>query len=187
MWTSETSIRQPFACVHSRGHIFDQIFMKLCQNVNLYEIRSGSKLGHVGSKTRSLGQILDKHRGHSLEQKSMKLCQNVNSHKAKSSLKLGHVGSKTRSLGQIINKKPLVYAWEGTVLIRSSWNFVRTLILIKSRWISKHWNIVHVVMPTQACHSFFRLWFYIVLIIFYASISKITWIFLLHRLLRWVI
>ena len=84
--------------------------MKLCQNVNLYEIRSGSKLGHVGSKTRSLGQILDKHRGHSLEQKSMKLCQNVNSHKAKSSLKLGHVGSKTRSLGQIINKKPLVYA-----------------------------------------------------------------------------
>ena len=72
------------------------------------------KLGQVrnwvmlGQKTRSLGQILDKHRGHSSEQKSMKLCQNFNSHKPKSSLKLGHVGSKIRSLGQIIKKKPCV-------------------------------------------------------------------------------
>ena len=43
------------------------------------------KLGHVVSKARSLGQILDKPcvrcRGHSFEQKTMKLCQNVNFHK----------------------------------------------------------------------------------------------------------
>ena len=46
--------------------------------------RSSSKLGHVGSKTRSLGQILEKtcvhSRGHSLDSKVMKLCQNVNHH-----------------------------------------------------------------------------------------------------------
>ena len=44
--------------------------------------RSNSKLGHVGSKTRSLGQILEKpcvhSRGHSFDRKFMKLCQNVN-------------------------------------------------------------------------------------------------------------
>ena len=56
--------------------------------------RSGLKLGHVGSKTRLLGQILEKpcvysrgqilekpcvhSRGHRFENKFMKLCQNVN-------------------------------------------------------------------------------------------------------------
>ena len=46
--------------------------------------RSSSKLGHVGSKTRSLGQILEKpcvhSRGHSFDHKFMKVCQNVNNH-----------------------------------------------------------------------------------------------------------
>ena len=46
--------------------------------------RSNSKLGHVGSKTRSLGQILEKpcvHSiGHTFNHKFMKLCQNVNHH-----------------------------------------------------------------------------------------------------------
>ena len=46
--------------------------------------RSSSKLGHVGSKTRSLGQILEKpcvhSRGHSFDHKFMKVCQNVNHH-----------------------------------------------------------------------------------------------------------
>ena len=44
--------------------------------------RSGSKLGHVGSKTRSLGQILEKpcvhSRGHSFDSEFMKLYQNAN-------------------------------------------------------------------------------------------------------------
>ena len=44
--------------------------------------RSSLKLGHVGSKTRSLGQILEKprvhSRGHRFDHKFMKLCQNVN-------------------------------------------------------------------------------------------------------------
>ena len=70
--------------------------------------RSGSQLGNFGSKTRLLGQIIEKtcarSRGHSFEQKIMKLCQNVNSHKSRSSSKLGHVGPKTRSLSQIMEK-----------------------------------------------------------------------------------
>ena len=44
--------------------------------------RSSSKLCHVGSKTRSLGQILEKFcvhsRGHSFDSKLMKLYQNAN-------------------------------------------------------------------------------------------------------------
>ena len=70
--------------------------------------RSGLKQGHVGSKTRSLGQILEKHcvhsKRHSFDGKFMKLCQTVNHHNIRSCLKLGHVGSKTRSLGQILDK-----------------------------------------------------------------------------------
>ena len=46
--------------------------------------RSSSKLGHVGSKTRSLGQILEKPcvhtRGLSFDSKFMKLDQNANDH-----------------------------------------------------------------------------------------------------------
>ena len=46
--------------------------------------RSSSKLGHVGSKPRSLGQILEKptvhSRGHSFDSKFMKLYQNANDH-----------------------------------------------------------------------------------------------------------
>ena len=46
--------------------------------------RSSLKLGHVGSKTRLLGQILGKpcvhSRGHSFDSKLMKLYQNVNDH-----------------------------------------------------------------------------------------------------------
>ena len=46
--------------------------------------RSDLKLGHVGSKTRSLGQIVEKpsvhSRGHSFDSKVMKLCQNANHH-----------------------------------------------------------------------------------------------------------
>ena len=75
--------------------------------------RSRSKLGHVGSKTRSLGQILEKlcvhSRRHSFDPKVMKLCQIVNPHICRSNLKLGHVGSKTRSLGQIL-EKPCVHS-----------------------------------------------------------------------------
>ena len=45
---------------------------------------SNSKLGYIGSKTRSLGQILEKpcvhSRGHSFDSKFMKLNQNVNDH-----------------------------------------------------------------------------------------------------------
>ena len=49
--------------------------------------RSGLKLGHVGSKTRSLGQVLEKpcvhSRGHRFDHKFMKLFQNVYHYKVK--------------------------------------------------------------------------------------------------------
>ena len=73
-------------CVHSRGHSFDSKFTKLYQNVNDYNIkifRSSLKLGHVGSKTRSLDQILEicvHSKRHIFDPKFMKLCQNVNDH-----------------------------------------------------------------------------------------------------------
>ena len=44
--------------VHSRGHSLEQKSMKFCQNINSHKSKSSSKLGHVGSKTRSLRQIM---------------------------------------------------------------------------------------------------------------------------------
>ena len=69
--------------------------------------RSSSKLGHVGSKTRSLGQILEKpcvhSRGHRFDRKFIKVRMLIII-MFRSSLKLGHVRSKTRPLGQILEK-----------------------------------------------------------------------------------
>ena len=81
--------------------------------------RSSSKLGQVRSKSRSLGQILEKPSVHSrgslgqilekpsvhstvLIQSSQNFIRMLISIISKSSLKLGHLGSKTRSLGQIL-------------------------------------------------------------------------------------
>ena len=76
--------------------------------------RSSSKLGHVGSKTRSLGQILEKPFLYTLE--GTVLIQSLRNFIrmlmiiiSRSSLKLGHVGYKTRSLGQIL-EKPCVHS-----------------------------------------------------------------------------
>ena len=70
------------SCVHSRGHSFNPKIMKVSQMLIIIIPRSGLKLGHVGSKTRSLG--LEKpcvhSRRHSFDHKFMKLCQNVNHH-----------------------------------------------------------------------------------------------------------
>ena len=69
------------------------------------------KMGHVGSKTRSLGQILQKFcvrcRGHIFSQIHIKMVRIDASIKSWTSSKLRHVGSKTRSLGQIL-KKPCI-------------------------------------------------------------------------------
>ena len=66
------------------------------------------KLGHIESKSRSLGPIIEKQgfhsRGHSTDTKFMKLRQNVNPHNI--SVKFETV-SKTRSQGQIITKNLL--------------------------------------------------------------------------------
>ena len=71
------------------------------------------KLGHVGSKTRSLGQILEKtsvhSRGHSFDLKLPNCIRMLMIIISRSSLKKGHVRSKTRSLGQIL-EKPCVHS-----------------------------------------------------------------------------
>ena len=55
--------------------------MNICQNVCHHEERTDLKLGHAGSETRSLGQILEKScilsSRHSFDPICMKLCQNV--------------------------------------------------------------------------------------------------------------
>ena len=66
------------------------------------------KLDHVGSKTRSLDQIIEKlcvrSGGHIFNLMLMKPYLNVCLIKISKDLKIDHVCSKTRSLGQIIEK-----------------------------------------------------------------------------------
>ena len=63
------------------------------------------KKGHFESKTKSLGQMVEKpcvcSRGHIFSPIIMKLSQNVCLDEI---WKIGHVGSKTRSLGKILEK-----------------------------------------------------------------------------------
>ena len=69
-------------------------------------MKSGTclKLGHLGSKTRSLVQMLEKpcvrSRGYIFSPIIMKLVLM----KSQTSVKIGHVWSKTRSQGQILEK-----------------------------------------------------------------------------------
>ena len=76
-----SSVVKFLPCVHSRGHIFSPIIMKLVRMFVLMKSRTSSKMGYVGSKTRSLGPILDKPcvrtRGHIFSPIVMKFGQNV--------------------------------------------------------------------------------------------------------------
>ena len=73
-----------------------------------------SNMGDVGSKTRSVGQIIEKPCEHSrqarvLVQSSSNLLRMIILTISRSSSNIGHVGSKTRSVGQII-EKPCVHS-----------------------------------------------------------------------------
>ena len=65
-------------------------------------------MGHVGSKTRLQGLILEKpcvlSRGYIFSPIIMKLGQNVRLDKISDEFEMGHYGCKTRSLGQILEK-----------------------------------------------------------------------------------
>ena len=65
-------------------------------------------MGHVGSKMRSLGQMIEKLCvcciGHMFSPIIMKLDKNVFLNESQTSSKVGHVGSSTWSLGQMIEK-----------------------------------------------------------------------------------
>ena len=84
--------------------------------------RSSSKLGHVGSKTRSLSDILKNLvytlEGTVLSQDSLSFVRMLIIILSRSNLKLCQAGSKTRSQGQIIEN--LMYTLKGTVFIQSS-------------------------------------------------------------------
>ena len=75
--------------------------------------RPHCKLGHIGSKAKSLAQIIEKpcvhSRGHSFESKFVKLCQNVNPNKILIKFKTWTCWVKPRSLGQII-ETPCVHS-----------------------------------------------------------------------------
>ena len=66
------------------------------------------KLGHEGSKTRSLGQILEKpcvcSRCHIFSQVLVTFGPNVCLDKISDKFEIGSCGAKTRSLGQILEK-----------------------------------------------------------------------------------
>ena len=68
-------------CVHSRGHIFSLIILKIGQNVCLDEILDEFENGHMGSKSRLFGQLSEKPcvrcGGHIFSLIIMKLGQNV--------------------------------------------------------------------------------------------------------------
>ena len=61
--------------------MFDLILMNICQNVCHHEKRTDLKVGHVGSETRSLSQLVEKScvlsSWHSFEPMCMKISQNV--------------------------------------------------------------------------------------------------------------
>ena len=95
-----------------KGTVLIQSSCKFGRLLIIIISRSSLKLGHVGSKTRSLGQILEK-LVYTLEgtvsiQSSRNFIRMLIIIISRSSLKLGYVGSKTRSLGQIL-EKPCVH------------------------------------------------------------------------------
>ena len=72
--------------------------MKLCQRVFPDEI--SDVRGHVGPKTSSLGQILEKPY---VQSRGLTLCPIIMM-KSCRNLKMGHVWLKTRLIGQILQK-----------------------------------------------------------------------------------
>ena len=83
MWSKSRSLGQILekSCLHSRDHIFGNIFLKLGQNICLEDILVKFDHGWGGVKSRSLGQILEKSclhsRGHIFYPICPKLAQNV--------------------------------------------------------------------------------------------------------------
>ena len=93
------------------GKVLIQFSCNFVRMIILIKSRSSSKLGHVGSKTRSpnLRKTLCTVVGTVLIQSSLNFVRMFIFIKSTSRWKLGHVGSKTRSQGQII-EKPFIHS-----------------------------------------------------------------------------
>ena len=92
------------------------------------------KMGHVSSKTRSLGQMLEKpcacSRGHIFSLMILTRDQHVCLDEILHKFGYGHVGSKTRSPGQIL-EKPCEHS-TGHIFSQVIINLVRMISLVKS-------------------------------------------------------
>ena len=78
------------------GTVLIQTSLNFVRMLILIISRSSLKLGHVGSETRVLGQIIEKKtktclrsKGHSFNPKFMKFCQNVNPYGIKAKFERG--------------------------------------------------------------------------------------------------
>ena len=121
----------------------------LLRMIILTTSHSSSNMGGVESKTRSVGQIMEKPCEHSratvLVQSSSSLLRMIILTISQSSLNMGEVGSKTRLVGQIL-EKPCKHSRdhsfgsifiklaqnEARVLVQSSSNLLRMIILTTS-------------------------------------------------------
>ncbi len=102
----------------------------------LMKSRSSLNLGHVGSKSRSLGQILEKScvhsRGHIFGPIILKLCQDVCLDSLTDPIESGSCWVKNQVTRSNLRKN-IVYTLGATSLIQSSWKLVSMIVLIKSR------------------------------------------------------
>ena len=75
------------------GTVLIQSSQNFIRMLTIIIFRSSLKLGHVGSKNRSLDQILEipcvHSKRHSFDPKFMKLCQNVNHHNIQVKFEIG--------------------------------------------------------------------------------------------------
>ena len=83
------------------------MLMILCQIVRHHGKRTNLKVCHVGSKTRSLGQILKNrvHSGRHFDPICMKLCQIVCHHEIWDKFETGSCRVKNRSSDQILENR----------------------------------------------------------------------------------
>ena len=113
--------------------------------------QTSSKIGNLGSKTRSLGQILEKpcvrSRGHIFESDYHETWSEFVLMKCGTSLKMGHVGLKTRSLGQILEN--LCVCSRGQIFSPIIANIGQYFVLMKSQRSSK---MGHVRSKTWSSH-----------------------------------
>ena len=127
--------------VCSKAHMFSPLLMKLKMFASI-KSRTSLTIGHVGSKTRSLGHIVEK----PFVCYSWNMVKMFAWMKSWRILKMGHVCSKTRSQGQFLRN--IYVCSRGHISVWHSWTLARMFDIMKS-WvlpchvgIKKLWHLV---------------------------------------------